>query len=300
VVVIVFLLSFFVDKDFYNDLKDNIYTQYKRIVDKIKGNQSDKIELSDDLMVFFLDVGQADSILIRSQNEYMLIDAGNNEDGDKLVSYFNTLGIKDFKYVVGTHAHEDHIGGMDNIIKSFKIENFYMPDAITSTATFMDVLDALEKKKVSFVTPKEGTVLKLGDSSIEVLYVGSSKEDLNDTSIVLKLTYQDTSFLFMGDATSNVEKEILNKNLSSTVLKVGHHGSKYSSSAAFLAKVRPKYSVISVAKANEYYHPHGVVIDKLRKLNSEILRTDELGTIVALSDGKNVSFKYIYTNTNGG
>jgi beta-lactamase superfamily II metal-dependent hydrolase len=104
----------------------------------------------------------------------------------------------------------------------------------------------------------------------------------------------------MGDATSNVEKEILNKNLSSTVLKVGHHGSKYSSSAAFLAKVRPKYSVISVAKANEYYHPHGVVLDKLRKLNSEILRTDELGTIVALSDGKNVSFKYIYTNTNGG
>ncbi len=300
VIVCVLLLSFFVDKEFYNNLKDNIYNEYRKIVDKFKGTSADPIELTDDLMVFFLDVGQADSILIKSQNEYMLIDAGNNADGSKLVNYFKTLGIKEFKYVIGTHAHEDHIGGMDDIINSFKINNFYMPDAITSTTTFMEVLDALDNNKVSFITPKEGTTLKLGNSTIEFFHVGQNKEeDLNDTSIVVKLYYYDTSFLFTGDATSNVEKKILDKDLNSTVLKVGHHGSKYSSSAAFLSKVKPKYAIISVGKGNEYYHPHGVVLDKLKKLKSEILRTDELGTIVAYSDGKNVSFKYIYTNTNG-
>ena len=300
VIICIFLLSFFVDKEFYNNLKDNIYNEYRKIVDKFKGTSADPIDLTDDLMVFFLDVGQADSILIKSQNEYMLIDAGNNADGPKLVNYFKSLGIKEFKYVIGTHAHEDHIGGMDDIIKNFKIDNFYMPDAITTTTTFMEVLDALDNKKVSFITPKEGTTIKLGNSTIEFFHVGQKKEeDLNDTSIVAKLYYYDISFLFTGDATSNVEKKILDKDLKSTVLKVGHHGSKYSSSAAFLNKVKPKYAIISVAKENEYYHPHGVVLDKLKKLKAEIFRTDEKGTIVALSDGKTIAFKYIYTNTNG-
>ena len=230
----------------------------------------------------------------------MLIDAGNNNDGEKLVKYFNHLDMEEFKYVVGTHDHEDHIGGMDNIIKNFKIDNFYMPDDSTTTETFVEVLNALEKKNIRFQTPNIGTRLKLGESDIEVLSVKSKQEDMNDDSIVLKLTYKNISFLFTGDATQNVEKEILNKNIESTVLKVGHHGSKYSNSAGFLKKVNPKYAVISCGLNNEYFHPNQVVLDKLEKLNTKIYRTDQEGTIVAISDGNNIEFKTIKTYTDGG
>ncbi len=252
------------------------------------------------IKVSYLDVGQADSILIQVNNEAMLIDAGNNNDGRGLVKYLKDRGINNFKYVVGTHAHEDHIGGMDDIIKKFKIENFYMPNNPTTTETFIEVLNALEAKKVKFQTPKIGTRLQLGNSTIEVLSIKDKLEDLNDTSIVLRLTYKNVSFLFTGDITQNIEKELLNKNINSTVLQVSHHGSKYSNSANFLRKVNPKYAIISCGINNEYYHPHKVVLDKLEKLNTKIYRTDLDGTIVALSDGNNIEFKTIKTYTDGG
>ena len=308
IIIGLFLVAtFFLDRKTFNELKNSIVLEITKITNKIEKTISkyrkekyDDIELTDDLMVFFLDVGQGDSILIKSQNEYMLIDAGNNNDGDKIVKYFNNIGIEKFKYVVGTHVHEDHIGGMDNIIKKFKIDNFYMPSDASTTQTLLEVLNALESKNVKLQTAKAGTRLKLGDSDIEVLSAKVKQEELNDTSIVLRLTYKNVSFLFTGDATSNVEKELLNKNIESTVLKVGHHGSKYSNSAAFLRKVNPKYAVISCGINNEYYHPHKVVLDKLESLNTEIYRTDLLGTIVAISDGYKVEFKTIKTYTDGG
>lgn len=319
-IAIVICFTYFFNKDLFNELKNSVYEEIFGIpieenqdIEKNKEkddstvpspsigkiDEVDKIELTDDLTIFYLDVGQADSTLIKSQDKYMLIDAGNNEDGKKLVNYFKLLGIESFEYVIGTHAHEDHIGGMDDVIDNFKIKKFYMPDDVTTTKTFEDVLDALEKNNVSFKTPKIGTKLKLGESNIEILHVAKDKEDLNDESIVLKLTYKNTSFLFTGDATNNVEKEILGSNLESTVLKVGHHGSKYSSSANFLTKVRPKYAIISCGKKNDYGHPHNITVKKLEKLNSKIYRTDELGTIVAVSDGDNITFKNIKTDTNG-
>ncbi len=296
-IFIIFALSYFVDDKFFQKLKDAIFVNVEN-VNIINDNES--IILTDDLMVFFLDVGQADSILIKSQDEYMLIDAGNNNDGVKLVNYFKTLGISEFKYLVGTHAHEDHIGGMDDIINNFKVSNFYMPDCITSTQTFYEVLDALDKKNIAFKTPKVGTKLRLGNSEVKIIYVGSDKEDLNDTSIVIKLTYGNVSFLFTGDASSNVEKQILNSDISSTVLKVGHHGSKYSSSAYFLNKVKPKYAIISCGENNDYGHPHDVVINKLKRINSEIFNTSIMGTIVATSNGEEINFKSISTDTDGG
>lgn len=306
--ILVFIfLSMFVDEKTLNNLKNKIFNdEIKQAMENLPSSKEelnlkreDIIELTDDLMVFFMDVGQADSILIKSQDEYMLIDAGNNEDGEKLVNYFKSLGISKFKYVVGSHAHEDHIGGMDNIINNFDIEKFYMPDVLTTTETFYDVLDALETKKIKYNVPVIDSTLKLGNSTVEFIYVGDNKEDLNDSSIIVKLTYLNTSFLFTGDASSNSEKLILDKDLNSTVLKVGHHGSKYSSSAQFLVKVRPKYAVISCGKDNSYGHPHDVTINKLEKINAQVLRTDELGTIVAISDGENITFKNIETNTDG-
>ena len=304
---IVLIGTFFVDKESFHKLTNNIFYEIEKITKKLeeeikkyRKDNYDKIDLDNDLMVFFLDVGQAESILIKSNDEYMLIDAGNNNDGKKIVKYFDYLGIKEFKYVFGTHAHEDHIGGMDDVINSFIIDNFYMPDETTTTETFVEVLNALEKRKVAFKTPSVGTRLKLGKADIDVLSVKKSKDDLNDTSIVLKLSYNNISFLFTGDITQNVEKELLNKNIESTVFKVAHHGSKYSNSAAFLNKIKPKYSVISCGVDNEYYHPHKVVLDKLEKLNSKVYRTDLDGTIVAITDGKDIDFKTIKTYTDGG
>ena len=258
-----------------------------------------EIQDGEKLQIWFLDVGQADSILIQNGDANMLIDAGNNEDGEKLVSYFQSLGIESFQYVIGTHAHEDHIGGMNNIIDNFNIGTFYMPDAITTTATFESVLDSLEAKNIAFQTPTVDSTFELGDTTIDVLYVGTDDTDLNNTSIVLKLTYGNTSMLFMGDAEKEVETIIEKKDISADVLKVGHHGSNTSSSKTFLEKVNPSYAIISVGTGNSYGHPSNTTIQNLENLNTKIYRTDESGTIIMTTDGTNITFQTIQTNTNG-
>ena len=263
----------------------------------VQANQ--EIQDGEKLQIWFLDVGQADSILIQNGDANMLIDAGNNEDGKKLVSYFQSLGIESFQYVIGTHAHEDHIGGMDDIIDNFNIDTFYMPDAITTTATFESVLDSLEAKNIAFQTPSIDSIFKLGNATIDVLYVGTDNSDLNDTSIVLKLTYGNTSILFMGDAEKEVETIIEKKDISADVLKVGHHGSNTSSSKTFLEKVNPSYAIISVGTGNSYGHPSNTTIQNLENQNIQIYRTDENGTIIMTSDGTDITFQTIQTNTNG-
>ena len=287
--IIIIVLGYY----FYDDIEGyiNKYTQ---------DNISDVIVTKpDNLEIYYLDVGQADAILIRHLDNNILIDAGNNADGKLLVDYFKSLGISHFDYVIGTHAHEDHIGGMDDVIDNFKIDHFYMPDAITTTKTFEDVVDSLSNNKVKFETPKIDDDFNLADLKFKILYVGNDKSDLNNTSIVLKLYYGNTSYLFTGDATSEVEKKIINKDIKSDVLKVGHHGSQYSSSANFISEVHPKYSIISVGKNNDYNHPRDVVLKKLEKVGSSIYRTDNDGTILVKSDGKGIEIEKIVTNTNG-
>ena len=257
------------------------------------------IDNSNELLVYFIDVGKADAIYIKDNDENMLIDAGNNTDGKLLVNYLKGLGVTSFKYVVGTHAHEDHIGGMDNIINNFKINTFYMPDAISTSKTFEDVLDALESNKVAFNTPKIGDTFNLKKAMFEVLSLGTDTSDLNDTSIVLKMTYNNTCTLFMGDASSAVEKNLLDKNINCDVLKVGHHGSKYSSSEAFIKTVKPTYGIIMVGKDNKYGHPTEKTLQTLQKYNVNIHRTDEEGTIIMKIKGDTISFESEKTDTNG-
>ena len=284
-----------------------IYTTYlEEPINKYLNKFNEMIEptissrkVDGNLVIYFVDVGQADCILISNNDHYMLIDAGNNEDGPKLVNYFKGMGISKFDYVIGTHAHEDHIGGLDDIINNFDIKTFYMPDVSQTTYTFESVLDALERKNIYFETPKEDNSYKFGNSSFTVLSVGTDSTDLNNTSIVLKLTYGNNSFLFTGDATSSVERKILDKDISADVLKVGHHGSQYSSSANFLKAVYPKYAVIPVGKNNEYGHPKSITLNKLKKINAKIYRTDKDGTIICTSDGNNISFISMETDTNG-
>lgn len=256
---------------------------------------------NNELLVYFIDVGQADSIYIKDGNSNMLIDAGNNTDGPLLVKYLKSLGVNEFKYAVGTHAHEDHIGGMDDIIKNFTIDNYLMPKKISTSKTFEDVLDALNEKRVSPNIPKTGDKFTLDKASFEVLSVGISDDDtdLNDTSVVLKMTYDKTCTLFMGDASSAVEKNLLNKDIQCQVLKVGHHGSRYSSSDEFIKTVKPSYGIIMVGKDNKYGHPTNKTLDVLNKYNVTVHRTDQEGTIIMKIKGDNISFENIKTNTNG-
>lgn len=275
----------------YTLLSNDEITIEKQENKKTDSNNTDVVKVE------YIDVGQADAILIENDKKYMLIDAGNNEDGDLLVNYFKDKNITDFEYVVATHPHEDHIGGMDNIIKNFNIKNYYMPDCYTTTKTFEELLDALEEKNLSFETPDIDSEFLLGDALFKVLYTGTDKRDLNNTSIVLRMTYKDVSFMFTGDATNTTEKKILAKNLQSDVLKVGHHGSQYSTSKNFLDKVNPKYAIISVGTGNVYDHPKDITLNKLKGI--EVHRTDKEGTIRVISDGKNIDIETFRTNTNG-
>ena len=280
------------------NLFDNVSNATASINDSTK---SDKIDakVKENFSVSFIDVGQADSVLIRNGNYNMLIDAGNNEDGEKLVNYFKSLGIEEFTYVFATHPHEDHIGGMDDIINNFKIDNYYMSNKLSTTKTFMDVLDALDGRNLKYTVPNKGDTLKLGDANIKVIYPGDDKSNINDSSIVLKITYGKNSFLLTGDATSNVERKIYNEDIKSDVLKVAHHGSSYSSTDVFLDKVKPYYAVISVGKNNIYNHPSNKTLEKLNKRNIKAYRTDLDGTVVFISDGDNLSVKALKTDTNG-
>ena len=280
-------------KDIEEIFKENSPVQNREV------EQTINLDNQSTVKVYFLDVGQADSILLENQGKYMLIDAGNNEDGPLLVNYFKSLNIETFDFVIGTHAHEDHIGGMDDIIENFAITTFYMPDAITTTKTFEDVLDALDDRSVAFQTPEIDGTFSFGDCKFQVLYVGDDASDLNDTSIVLRMLYGNHSFLFMGDATSKVEEKIIKKDLSSEVLKVGHHGSQYSTTSQFLEQVKPQYVIISVGKNNSYDHPKEATLNRIKNSGAKIYRTDEMGTIVAIMDRTTLTFDMIQTNTNG-
>lgn len=261
--------------------------------ENLKNDKNENISVNGELKVHFIDVGQADSILIENKDEYMLIDAGNNADSDLVVNYIKENNIKSLKYVIGTHPHEDHIGGLDKVIDNFNIGTLYMPKVTATTKTFKDVVASAKSKKLNFTVPRVGEKFTLGDSTCTIFAPNSeSYEDMNDCSIVIKLEYGDTSFLFTGDAEEASEKEMINKefNLKSTVLKLGHHGSHTSTSEEFLNKVNPTYGVITVGQDNDYGHPRQNVMDRLKNKGIKVYRTDEQGTIIATSNGAEVKF----------
>lgn len=251
------------------------------------------VSVNGTLKVHYIDVGQADSILIQQNGQNMLIDAGNNPDGNLVVNYLKSQGVSKLDYVIGTHPHEDHIGGLDVVIKAFNIGKVYMPKATATTATFKDVVSAISSKGLKITTPTVGSTINLGDASATILAPnGSGYEDANNYSIAIKLKYGNNSFLFMGDAEDVSENEILAKGLDvkADVLKVGHHGSSSSTTSAFLNKVSPKYAIISVGKGNTYGHPHKPIMDRLKASGITVYRTDEAGTIVAASNGTSITF----------
>jgi competence protein ComEC len=268
-------------------------------------NSSPFSDASGILKVHFIDVGQADCILIQSPaGKNMLIDAGNNGDGKKVVTYLKSQGVEKVDVLIGTHPHKDHIGGMDKVVKSFDIGSIYMPKVSTNTQTFEDLLKAINEKQLKVTTAKAGLNINF-DSGIEAEMLAPNStdyEDLNNYSAVIKLTFGNTSFLFAGDAENISEDEMLAKgyNLKADVLKVGHHGSSTSTSLPFLEAVAPKYAVISVGKDNDYNHPNAGTLSRLSDFGVKVYRTDKSGTIIITSDGTSISVSKKASSDNNG
>lgn len=274
----------------------------EKILDKTENTKETKNNTIVDstLEIYFFDVGQADSILIKEKDYTTLIDGGNQSDGENLVKYLQEeLNINDIDILVGTHPHEDHIGGLPDIISSLSIGKIYLPNATTTTKIFEKLLDTIAEKNYKITVPKVDEEINLNNMNFKVLYTGTDESDLNNTSIVLKLEYGKTSYLLTGDATDKTEEKILDKDIEADVLKVGHHGSSYSSTEAFLNKVNPQYAIIQVGKDNKYNHPTKTTLDKLKEKNIKIYRTDEDSTIKLTSDGTNIKFETIDTNIDG-
>lgn len=251
------------------------------------------------LSVHFIDVGQGDSILLESNGEFVLIDAGETDYGATVVNYIKSQNAETLKYVIATHPHSDHCGGLTKVINKLGCENFITVETDQSTKTWTNVLKAVDKAESNYIDAKVGETYSFGESSFEVLApLSDYYEGYNNYSVVIKATYKDTSFLLMGDAEKQSEKEMLkaNEDLSANVIKIGHHGSSSSSSKEFLKAVNPDYAVISCGKDNDYGHPHKETIQTLSKLSIPYFETDIDGTVVACSDGQNIKF---YTEKNG-
>lgn len=235
----------------------------------------------------FIDVGQADAALIECDGHYILIDGGNKADSSLMYSVLKQEGVKHLDIVVGTHAHEDHIGGLPGALNYATADLTLCPVKSYDSEAFEDFV----KYAGGITVPSVGDTYPLGSAVVSILGVNGGS-DTNDTSIVLRIDYGETSFLFTGDAEREAEQKILNSgaDLSATVLKVGHHGSDTSTTYPLLREIMPEYAVISVGEGNSYGHPTEDTLSRLRDADVTVFRTDLQGDVVCTSDGKTVSF----------
>lgn len=245
------------------------------------------------MIVYYIDAGQGDSILIQVNRKNLLIDSGPKSDKKKIFAYLSKINIDKLDYIIATHPHEDHIGNMSKVIDNYNVLNFYAPKIQTTTKTFEQMIDSLKNKNLKINVIKKGTdSINLGENTKVTVFSPTKDyyEDLNNYSPIIKIQYGKTSFLFTGDAQKDVEKEIIvsDEDISADVLKVGHHGSSTSTTKEFLNKVHPSIGVISVGSDNSYNHPNSDTVKRLKDGKVTIYRTDKDGTVVLCSDGSNI------------
>lgn len=247
------------------------------------------------LAIRMLDIGQGDSLLLEKDGKWVLIDAGDVDHRPQMKEYIKQYGIKEFDKVIVTHPHADHMGGMLAVFQSAGVKDLYDNGVATTTNTYRTYLKQIKQKKIAYHKTKAGDTIPLFDgvdfkvvAPVKTIMDGKSGNPaLNSNSVVGRLTYGDFSMLFTGDAEKDEEKTILESgaNIKCDVLKVAHHGSKTSSSAAFLKAVSPKLAVISAGAGNSYGLPHDVTLNALKKQNISVLRTDQDGTITIETTG---------------
>lgn len=248
------------------------------------------------LSVHYIDVGQGDSVLIDCDDNYILIDAGKAKAGDIVVNYLKNLGVDKLSLVIATHCDSDHIGGMTDVINNFKIDKFLMPSSVEkdiNDSFYSDMVSALKRNNVNCESAALNAVMNFGGGTLMILApINLEATDDNDLSVVTKLTYGNSSFLFMGDASAQEESDLIDCSaaIESDIIKIGHHGSKSSSSWDFIRRAAPKAAVISCGLNNDYAHPSSTVLNTLKSIDCKYYRTDEQGTIVIGTDGTNYFF----------
>ena len=250
---------------------------------------------SEDFLVHFIDVGQGDCILLESEDDFVLIDAGESEYGATVCQYLLDNKVKSIDYVIATHPHSDHCGGLTEVIETFPCENFITVETDQQSKIWLNVLYAVNNENVNYIDAQVGDTYSFGNASFEIMGPYSKIYDnYNDYSVIVKATYKSNSFLFTGDAEKAVESEMLENgaDLKADVLKVSHHGSATSSSIDFLDAVSPSYSVITCGMYNDYGHPHRETTDHLNHKGIITYRTDIMGTVVAVSNGNDIQFFY--------
>lgn len=256
-----------------------------------KQQQESQPPPNSNLEVHYIDVGQADSSLILCDGYSMLIDGGNAADSNLIAAYLKKEDISVLDYIVCTHAHEDHVGGLSGALSVTEVKNVLAPYTEADTKAYQNFKNKSAAQGLEVQHPSSGDSFTLGSSDVQIIGpITERANDLNNTSIVMKLTYGNTSFLFTGDAERNEEQDIINAgyDLTADVLKVGHHGSDSSTSYVFLREVMPRYAVISVGN-NSYGHPTEAVLSRLRDAHVQLYRTDLQGDIIAASDGNNIT-----------
>ncbi|MDL5012651.1 MBL fold metallo-hydrolase [Clostridioides difficile] len=250
------------------------------------------------LSIHIIDVGQGDSILVQTPtNKNILIDGGDEDSENIIISYLRQKRIKTIDIIIATHPDSDHIGSLDNVIKKFNVNSIYMPEQSTDSESYQNLINSCTDKNLSIQHLYKNDVLNI-DNNINIYVLSPSyiQEESNLNSIVFKLTFNDNSFLFMGDAEEENEKEILHSFKLNNInfIKIGHHGSNSSSSLEFIKKISPDIAAISCGYKNQYGHPHREVINNLKQNHVSIYRTDRIGDIVFYSDGEIIFTKYNY------
>lgn len=249
-----------------------------------------------EVQVRFLDVGQGDCTLVCSDGKYMLIDTGDRDGDNTVINYLENMGVTELEYLIITHPHSDHMGEAAEIVESFDIGKVIMPqvpdDMVPTSAVYENLLDAMDDKGKKFTAGKDSEYA-LGECGIQIYAPHEEYSDLNNYSLIVKLTHGENSFLVTGDCEVQEEKELLERgcDLSADVLKAAHHGSDTSSSSEWLQAVLPEYTIISCGANNKYGHPHDDTVSRIGKYSENVYITAEDGTVIFDSDGKGISVR---------